>query len=50
MTQTKESPVALERFGASKKFSLTRTEHLIDSPSSKAKQGVSDNMIKGAHA
>ena len=49
MKQIKGNPNIVQDEGVSKKFNLTRIEHLIDSPSSKAKQGVSDNMIKGAH-
>ena len=50
MTQKKESPIALQRFGASKTFNLTWIEHLIDSPLIEAKQGVSNNIIGGAYA
>ena len=50
MKQIKESPIALERFGASKKFNLPKIEHLIDSLLIEAKQGVSNNMIGGAYA
>ena len=47
MTQINENPAALERFGASKTFEPSQVEHLTDSPLIEAKQGVSDNMIKG---
>ena len=50
MKQIKESPIALQRFGASKKFNLAKIEHLIDSPLIEAKQGVSNNIIGGAYA
>ena len=50
MTHKMRSPMARERFGASKTFNLTEIEHLIDSLLIEAKQGVSNNMIGGAYA
>ena len=50
MTQKKESPIALQRFGASKKFEPSQVERLIDSPLIEAKQGVSNNIIGGTYA
>ena len=50
MTHKMRSPMARERFGASKTFNLTEIEHLIDSPLIEAKQGVSDNIIGGTYA
>ena len=46
MTQKKESPIALQRDGASKKFNLAKIEHLVDSPLIEVNQGVSDNNIE----
>ena len=50
MTHKEENPSVQQHVGVSKTFEPSQVEHLISSPSSKAKQGVSDNIIGGAHA